>query len=173
MMRASTKPIIPYSAFLVANSLACVFVYPIVCVVATLVFWHNDGGLAVVVGATSALHLITLWVGVILYRRTQDFARPMLLATAFVFLYNRRDIGEPDPSPFSSGVTTVDQHSWGFIPYYRIFDQPLADFGTSHLDWSAVFIAVELSVFLAVILELVGELVSTPLLEWIDKRSAA
>ena len=172
MIRGSAKPIVPYSAFLIANSLVWVFAYPIVCLVATFVFWHNDAGLAAVLAAASVLHFITLWGGVILYRRTQDFARPMLAATAFVFLYNRRDIGEPDYGPFSSGLATVDQHSWGFIPYYRIFDEPLAEFGTSHLDWSAVFIGVELTVFLAVTVELVGGLVSASLLEWTGKRSA-
>jgi len=157
--RAETVRLRPskYGLFIFFNLLG-LFAFPFVCIVATIAFWSIDAMVGAALIAYSVVHLSALFVGLACFDNSRIFAGVAVLSLLAVFLYNRHWEGQPDNSPFSDGIGTVDQHVYGVSPYYRVFDAPLPNFGRTHVDWAAIGINLE-CVVAAVVVVAVASLV--------------
>ena len=140
-----------FASFLVIAVVGIVL-FPIALVCSVLAFWSSDEMSSLMLGVYVTMHATYLVVGLARRGLGRRLFGPIALATAVILGYNRHWLAQPDNSPFSDGIGTVDQRAYGVFAWFRKFDQPFSNFGDSYVDWTAFAVNIELVIALTVLL---------------------
>jgi len=110
--------------------------------------------LVVLIG--SITHLYLYWKSFFKFSRNLNYiVITVLTVFGTMFIKNRTDAWN-DNSPFGSILSTIEHDTWGFIVYFRQFDTPIEGHGSWQIDYSALFLHLEFSVFVALIYGIIG-----------------